>query len=41
MAIEIADLPIQNGGFPWLYMLVYQRVDHTSIAIQIGKRPKL
>ena len=26
MAIEIVDLPIQNGDFPYVVMLVYQRV---------------
>jgi len=29
MAIEIVDLPIEKGDFPWFYIYVYQRVFQT------------
>jgi hypothetical protein len=34
MAIEIVDLPIKNGDFPWfsIAMLVYQRVVYLRVA---------
>jgi hypothetical protein len=28
MAIEIVDLPIENGGFFHRFLYVYQRVNH-------------
>ena len=38
MAIEIVDVPIENGDFPWFFVNVYQRVLRVS---QPRDKPKL
>ena len=41
MAIEIVDLPVKNGDFPYFFVNVYQRVSYDDFCSEIlcAQRP--